>query len=214
MARTTKTLRGKIRKSSYVSKRALRRSEILSTSAKLFSLKSYHDVTMEEVARKVGVSKGTIYLYFESKENLYLEILENAFDSLVSLIEVELAKEYAAPKKLLEVLKLIFGYYRKHTDVLRILSRDETHLIREHYEMTERWRKRGLQLYEKIIEKGIREGSFRATNSKLTALIIYALVRSITFYYTTKKKPGEVAEEVYSVIVNGILNPAKKTMTA
>lgn len=187
------------------SRRDRRRREILRIAAELFSSKSYHDVTMDEVAHEVGIAKGTIYIYFGSKEKLYLEILENAFDELVSLIEREIAKEESAPTKLAQVLKLICRYYSEHKDVLRILSRDDTHLISEHYAMTERWRMRALALYQRIIEKGIREGSFKPINPKLAALIIYGLIRSVTFYYDSHKSPEQVAEEVYSVIAGGIL---------
>lgn len=205
MGNPKKKLIGSEEKSQARSKRDRRRGEILRTAARLFSSKSYHDVTMDEVAHEVGVAKGTIYLYFDSKERLYLEILENAFDELVSLIEREIAKEDSAPTKLAKMLKLICRYYSEHKDVLRILSRDDTHLIREHYAMTERWRVRALTLYQRIIEKGIGEGSFKPINPKLAALIIYGLIRSVTFYYDSRKSPEQVAEEVYSVIAGGIL---------
>ena len=48
-----------------------RKGEIIEAAAKLFSNKSYHDVTMDQIAQEVGVAKGTIYLYFDSKEKLY-----------------------------------------------------------------------------------------------------------------------------------------------
>jgi len=210
MAKRTRSARKKMTKSPYRTKRDLRRLEITEAALKLFAKKSYHDVTMDEVAKKVGVSKGTIYLYFDSKENLYLGILENAFDALVALIESEIAKRDPAPVKLARVLKLVFQYYSENKDVLRILTRDETHLIREHSKLTEDWRLRGVELYEKIIEKGIKEGSFKTPNPKLTGLIIYALVRSVTFHYESEKSPEEVADEVCSVIVNGVLNTEKK----
>ncbi len=194
----------------YRPRRATRRTEIINIAAQLFSEKSYHDVTMDEVASKVGVAKGTIYLYFESKEGLYLEILEHGYEAIESLIEKEIEKSDPAPEKLKKVLKLIFRFYRQNLDVLRILSRDETHLIREHYEFTEHWRLRRIKLYEKILEKGVKEGSFSSINAELTALIIFGLVRSVMFFYETNKGAEETAEEVFSVLERGILAPTKK----
>ncbi len=193
-----------------VASRERRRSQILKAAARLFAEKSFHDVTMEEVAHEVGVAKGTLYIYFESKEKLYLGILENAFEELVDLIENEIAKDDPAPEKLAKVLKLIYGYYSQNKDVLRILSRDETHLIREHYELTEQWRGRGVKLYKRIIQKGIKEGTFRPINPTLAALMIYGVVRSVTFYYDAHKSPEKVAEEVCSVLTKGILAGERK----
>jgi len=164
-----------------------RKEEIINVAAKLFSQKSYHDVTMDQIAGQVGVAKGTIYLYFDSKENLYLEILEDTYEEIESILENEIAKNDSAPQKLKKTLRLIFTFYLQHIDVLRILSRDETHLIREHFEFTEHWRLRRIKLYQIILEKGIREGSFRPANTKLTALIIFGLVRSVMFFYQTDK---------------------------
>lgn len=189
----------------YRSKTTRRKKKIIQVATQLFSEKSYHDVTIDEVAAKAGIAKGTIYLYFESKEKLYLEILEYGFESIESLIENEVAKTDPASEKLKKVLRLIFGFYRQNLDVLRILSRDETHLIREHYQFTEHWRERRIKLYEKILEKGVKEGSFRPLNTKLLALIIFGLVRSVMFFYKTDKSAEEMAEEVLSVIESGIL---------
>jgi len=184
-----------------------RKEEIIRVAANLFSQKSYHDVTMDQIAEKVGVAKGTIYLYFESKENLYLEILEETYEEIESILEKEIAKKDPAPQKLRKMLMLIFKFYLENLDVLRILSRDETHLIREHYEFTEHWRVKGVRFYQKILEKGINEGSFRPVNTELTALIIFGLVRSVMFFYHTDKSAGEIAEEVFSMISEGILDP-------
>jgi len=192
-----------------------RKEEIIKAAAKLFSQKSYHDVTMDDIAEKVGVAKGTIYLYFDSKEKLYLEIMEDTYEEIESILEKETAKSDPAPVKLKKVLGLIFKFYLQNLDVLRILSRDETHLIREHYEFTEHWRLRRIRLYQKILEKGITEGSFRPSNTELTSLIIFGLVRSVMFYYKTEKSAESIAEEVFSMISGGILVPQyEKTRAA
>ena len=208
--RAKEILSKKIPTIAYRPKTARRKKKIIQLATQLFSEKSYHDVTIDEVAAKAGIAKGTIYLYFESKEKLYLEILENGFESIESLIEKEVAKTDPASEKLQQVLRLIFGFYRQNLDVLRILSRDETHLIREHYQFTEHWRERRVKLYEKILEKGVKEGSFRPINTRLAALIIFGLVRSVMFFYKTNKSAEETAEEVLSIIESGILYPGQK----
>ncbi|MGQ0794209.1 MAG: TetR/AcrR family transcriptional regulator [Deltaproteobacteria bacterium] len=184
--------------------------KIMHAAAHLFAENGYHDVTMEEIAEKVGVAKGTIYLYFESKEKLYLEILEDRHESIENILEKEIEKNDTAPEKLKKALRLIFKFYRENLDVLRILSRDETHLIREHFEFTEHWRLRRIKLYEKILEKGVLEGSMRNINTNLSALIIFGLVRSVMFFYDTDGDAEKTAEEVFSVIEKGILIPSSQ----
>jgi len=211
MAKPKKLMNKKAAPSKKRGRAKTRKEDIMRAAADLFSKKSYHDVTMDQIAEQVGVAKGTIYLYFESKENLYLGILEHTHETIESILLKEIEKNAPAPKKLKKVLTLIFQFYSENMDVLRILTRDETRLIKEHYEFTERWRHRRIKLYRKILEKGIKEGSFRTANTELIALIIFGLVGSVMFFYPTDKPAGEIAEEVFSMISEGITASHKES---
>lgn len=56
-----------------------RRQQILQSAAALFESASYDQVSMLEVARLSGLAKGTVYLYFNTKEELFLALLDEAF---------------------------------------------------------------------------------------------------------------------------------------
>ena len=57
-----------------------RRQQILHSAAALFKAATYDQVSMLEVARYSGVAKGTVYLYFQTKEELFLALIDEAFD--------------------------------------------------------------------------------------------------------------------------------------
>ncbi len=202
MSRVVK-LQNKSKERNIASLRIVKKNNIIKIAANLFSQKSFHDVTMDEIAEKVGVAKGTIYLYFSSKDNLYLQILEHTFELIESLLEKEVNIASLAPDKLKKVLAIVIKFYRGNIDVLKILSRDETHLIQEHHELTEKWRLRRIKLYEKIIEKGIKEGSFKTGNTELAALILYGAVGAVMVFYDLDKSPEAIAEELYTEIASG-----------
>jgi AcrR family transcriptional regulator len=63
-----------------------RRKEICAAALELFSSKGFHETTMEEVANAAGVAKGTIYLYFESKEHLLLALKRDFMAGLTEAI--------------------------------------------------------------------------------------------------------------------------------
>lgn len=191
--------------SAQTSRKFRRRDEILRTATDLFSEKSYHDVTMEEIAEEMGVSKGTIYNYFASKESLYLEILRESFEAIETLLHEEIENSDPAPLKLRKLLSTIFTFYRENSKVLRILSRDETHLLKEHFELTERWRMRRVKLYERIIEKGIDEGSFVRQNPRLRALMLYGAVGAVMVHHDFSMDAGDVADAVFSQLASGLL---------
>jgi len=205
MSRVVK-LENKTGERTIATSRVVKKNNIIKIAAKLFSQKSFHDVTMDEIAEEVGVAKGTIYLYFSSKDNLYLEILEHTFGSIEALLEKEVNTASLAPAKLKRVLAIVINFYRENIDVLKILSRDETHLIQEHHDLTEKWRLRRIELYEKIIEKGIKEGSFKSGNTELAALILYGAVGAVMVFYDLDKSPEAIAEELYSEIASGLFH--------
>ncbi len=188
-----------------VSRRFRRHGEILRAATGLFCEKGYHEVTMEEIAGEMGVSKGTIYNYFSSKENLYLEILKESFEAIETLLQKEIENSDPAPLKLRKLLATIFTFYRRNWKVLRILSRDETHLLKEHFELTEKWRTRRVRLYERIIKKGINEGSFVEQNPRLRALMLYGAVGAVMVHHDFSMDAGEVADAVFSQLASGLL---------
>ena len=205
MSRVVK-LENKTGERNIASSRVVKKNNIIKIAAKLFSQKSFHDVTMDEIAEKVGVAKGTIYLYFSSKDNLYLEILEHTFGSIEALLEKEVNTASLAPEKLKKVLAIVIKFYRENIDVLKILSRDETHLIQEHHDLTEKWRLRRIELYKKIISKGIKEGSFKTGNTELAALVLYGAVGAVMVFYDLEKSPEAIADELYSEIASGLFH--------
>src|SRR5260370_17335309 len=58
-----------------------KRERILAAALKLFAHEPYQAVTMDRVAEAASVAKGTLYLYFPSKDALYLGVLTDALDS-------------------------------------------------------------------------------------------------------------------------------------
>lgn len=63
-------------------KRNLKESKIIDAAEHVFSEVGYSNAKMEAVAKKVGVSKGTVYFYFDTKENLYMAVTYRALQTL------------------------------------------------------------------------------------------------------------------------------------
>src|SRR5579862_4749882 len=70
-----------------------KRTRILAAGLKLFANQSYQQVTMDKVARVARVAKGTLYLYFSSKESLYLGILSEGLNGAAENIRSRLSTE-------------------------------------------------------------------------------------------------------------------------
>lgn len=77
--------------------RSLRKQEIISAAFELFALRGYHRTSISEIAKKAKVSKGLIYNYFNSKEDLLKEVVLNSYkqasDALYEKMQEEIQKE-------------------------------------------------------------------------------------------------------------------------
>lgn len=69
-----------------------RRRTIIAAAEKLFAREGFHNTTIEQVAADIDLSKGTLYLYFQSKEDLFFSILEEKIDNYAHHLKGKLAQ--------------------------------------------------------------------------------------------------------------------------
>lgn len=115
-----------------------REALILTTAEEVFLEKGYHDTSMDEIAARVGIAKGTIYLHFPGKEELVVAILERDMQSFLQEIDSIIdSGAYATPRTKLEaVLNYIHtGLFNKQAQLLSTIYS-------------------GVDLKHKIMEKG------------------------------------------------------------
>ena len=80
------------------------RQYIIDTARQLFSEFSYLGVSMSDIARKLNITKAALYYHFNSKAEIYKEVLNKVFENLESVIS-EALKEKIAEQKLFKLIK-------------------------------------------------------------------------------------------------------------
>ena len=65
------------------------KDKIVDAAMQIFGKKGFYDTKMLDIAEKAGVSKGTIYLYFSSKDELYIETHERNFQRYLDMLEAK-----------------------------------------------------------------------------------------------------------------------------
>jgi AcrR family transcriptional regulator len=78
----------------------LRRREILAAAIKAFGKKGFADTSVDDIAAAAKIAKGTLYLYFRSKEDIYSTALRQAIHELHALIAERLATAHGLRQKL------------------------------------------------------------------------------------------------------------------
>ncbi|MEN6319203.1 MAG: TetR/AcrR family transcriptional regulator [Syntrophaceae bacterium] len=97
---------------------------ILNSAAAVFRKKGFRNSTIEDIAARAQISKGTIYLYFKSKSDLYFCLIQPALECLSKrLIEIAADKEDGADNRLRRLGRAIFEFYSNDKDAYYLLIR-------------------------------------------------------------------------------------------
>ena len=105
--------------------RAEREAQMLSTARALFAARGYADVTMDEVAGAVGVTKPLLYNYYGNKEQLFLACMEPAAEALVDAVVSAVQGADDAPGALRAGIHAFFAFLDADGEAWRLLH-DET----------------------------------------------------------------------------------------
>ena len=149
-----------------------RPEEIISAALEVFTDRGFAATKLEEVARRAGVTKGTIYLYFENKEALFKALIRQTIVPVIAQGE-ELAKSFTgSARDLFE--RLVREYWRlvgetSLVGIPKLMMAEANNfpeLARFYYEEVVT---RGHRLMAGVIERGIKAGEFRPVNVMIAA---------------------------------------------
>jgi len=104
------------------------KSKIIQAARVVFSKKGYHDSTMDDVAKEIGVSKGAIYSYFKSKEDLLKDISLQGHQTLRTILsETGICNnlEEALEKVYTMITEKYKGNLHTHFEIVALASHDE-----------------------------------------------------------------------------------------
>ena len=158
---------------------AIKRRRILEEAARLFATKPYHDVRLEDVAARAKVGKGTIYIYFPGKDELYLCLIDEGFAQLVTQLGAqEQDRRGSARAALQRILAALVHFAVEHPHLSELMRSTAGGA-------GTRWAQARGQLtgvIEGTIRRGIKRGEFSDPHPELTALCIPGLVRSVMLF--------------------------------
>src|SRR5262245_34494180 len=156
-----------------------RTSELLEAARSVFSKKGFHDATIDDVAYEAGVAKGTVYLYFKSKQDIYLSALRDGIETLIQEMRTVAASSANAEEKLRKLIATKIAYFDKHRDFFRIFQSELGRMEKTMSEFKDLYFDQA-QIIEKILKQGAGEGLLlEKVNIKKAAFAIADLTRGI-----------------------------------
>lgn len=87
------------------------RQAILAAAAELFTRNGYRRTSIEDIARRAGISRPTVYAHFESKENVFQTIVRDLHEEAMAAMEKELGRDAPVGDRLYDALVARFGRF-------------------------------------------------------------------------------------------------------
>jgi AcrR family transcriptional regulator len=172
------------------------REEILEATAQLFKIKGFNGTSMQDIAKEVGILKGSIYYYFNSKSEIFKEVLDNGIYPVLRNAE-QIIKENITPKeKFRKLISYHMGYIMDHNLSLLIYFQEREKLPATQMEEYLIKRDRYENIFREVMREGIEQQEFPQDNVNLTVFAIFGMCNWIIQWYNPKGTQS--AEEIKS----------------
>jgi len=145
--------------------REQRRTYILDTAEKLFYAKSFTGVSMEEIAKEVGLNKATLYLYFENKDHLLFAIILHKMKELVARYEECICQDISGSEKTRLLEATFFAFARENPEYYRtvcavgpeVFKDSDNPVVKRIFELLEKQ----IGMLRDALSEGITDGTVR-----------------------------------------------------
>ncbi len=165
--------------------RAQRRRDILDAARQEFFERGFHRPTVDDVAARAEVSKGTIYLYFESKEEILAHLLLEGLTLLLQEMEAVYDPDSQTPEDALRALAYAYrDFCRAHPNYFRLImafdrGRFEEAISPDLYQQVLDQSLQGLALVAQTIEQGKEAGVFQVDDPWQAAGVVWAAINGV-----------------------------------
>ncbi len=185
------------------------KARILDASVKLFSNHGYNTSSVDDICAEAGVSKGAFYHHFESKQALFLALLDGWLKTIDNVIEA--AKDKTVPEifmQITEAFPYIFESAGNHLPMFLEFwlqaSRDE-----EIWQASIAPYRRYHKYFTSLIKRGVEEGSFVEVNPEVASRLIVSMAMGLFLQSLLDPKGAKwekVARESATMLVNNMMS--------
>jgi AcrR family transcriptional regulator len=209
-----------MKKQRWLRRKDERAPEILDAALACFAEKGFAACRMEDIARRAGISKGTIYLYFESKEAVFKALAQRAIGERIAAVAGQLEAFGGTTPELLRMVLTMVGSMASVSDAV-VLPRLVLAEAGNFPELAEFWRHEiidhGLGLFKSIMRRGQERGEFRpmppehAARLCVAPLLVIMMWRSVFARFDTEPYDYQGLVEAHiETLLRGLSTEAAK----
>ncbi len=193
------------------------RDAILDATDRLLSVNGYKKMTIDDLAREVGIGKGSVYLHFESKEEIALSHIDRIIERLKVRLRAIAENKSACDKRLRQMLieRVLFRFdsvQHYTTSLNEMLAQLRPRLL----ERRKKYFDEEARIFAELIEEGVVAGIFNTKKPLGAAIVLLDATNSLLPYSLSAIELGHRAEiekkvnAVADILLNGLIKGNSK----
>ncbi|ABR46544.1 transcriptional regulator, TetR family [Alkaliphilus metalliredigens QYMF] len=174
-------------------KREIGKEEIIQAAMTVFDKHGFHETKMKDIATEAGIGKGTLYEYFESKKELFRQMIIYKLNSYIEGIEKVIAHEGTTREKLMGFAAYHGGFMHEHHSKAEMIFLKSDSLPEEFKQWMVAGRNQIFRLMLSLIEEGMNRGELRKDlNKEIATAVIFGGIKEyyLDKIYCVGTKPG------------------------
>ena len=182
--------------------RKVRKEAIIKGALKVFNDLGIDKTTMDEIAKESGFGKATLYYYFSSKEEVFIEIMNYGWIDLWKGIENDIISDLNPRKKFISIVKAIAKIVTANKILYGFLFTAPNYIKEPENESWKKYQNRLYSVLQSIIEDGIQKKEFLNINPGLLMKAIGGL-----FHQLLINNDDKLRDEDLELMLKNFLNP-------
>jgi AcrR family transcriptional regulator len=142
-----------------------KKKQIMRVVERLSAKRTLYEITLDEVAKEAKIGKGTIYHYFNNKEDLFFEVATSGFDELRELLQQEVTQNTLFTKRFHNMCSRIAEFFANRQQLLKIMLTQASRTCWSKDKFREKWiikRKQLVNTISYILSDGVSQGLIRS----------------------------------------------------
>ncbi len=166
-----------------------KRQQILEAAYAVFSRKGYHRATVDEIIALADTGKGTVYNYFNNKEQLFYTLIRERSQPFETALQQAADDDQPTLEKLQTMIRLFLRFYLDNAALWRVMMHEirgfgSDGLSYVKAEIRDKYREgfnRTIGLLAKVLQEGIDQGLLRDVNVKHASYALFSVIVALAF---------------------------------
>lgn len=193
--------------------RARKRVELLASAAKQFARHGYPGTDMQAIADAAGVAKGTLYLYFSSKEDLFLAAVDQGLRELQTHLDATVEPIADPLDRIAAAVRAYLRFFKERPEQVELLIQERAEFRDRKQPTYFEHRDRRRELWHALLADLIAQGRLRPVPVSRIDDVLSDLLYGTMFtnHFSGRHKPlQEQVDDIIDVAFHGLLTEAEK----